>query len=391
MKRPGILTVLKWVAAIFMCCVMISCKNSKSGSEGLVIYVGTYGNSLYRFIFEENTETVVPLGQANAVNPSYLALGAENAKDGIYDVYAVSENGDSSAVMSFADDISMTSTGKCGSVGNDPCYLLFDRETNTVMTADYSGGSVSVFGVHDDGAVGDRIQCLEFEGSGPVAGRQAASHIHQLKFLDAPDGDRYLLATDLGADRIRVMKVRKTAQDGMTVMAPLEYLPELDIECGPGSGPRHIAVDTLKNRIYCITELSGELLVFGYSFDADGTLSVSLPDRILADRTGASGSADIHIHPTGKFIYTSHRLENDGICVFTVDGDGTVSRTGYCNTGKHPRNFVITPDGKYILVACRDDRTVEIYGIDSGTGDLSKAGKLLTLESDMPSCIVIAE
>ena len=77
--------------------------------------------------------------------------------------------------------------------------------------------------------------------------------------------------------------------------------------------------------------------------------------------------------------------------MFSVADDGSVIKTGYCRTGKHPRNFAITPDGTAMLVACRDDRTVEVYGIDPDSGALTYSGTKLRFAEDMPSCVVIAE
>ena len=171
----------------------------------------------------------------------------------------------------------------------------------------------------------------------------------------------------------------------------LSCLPECDIICGAGSGPRHMEVDTLRRRLYCLTELSGELLVFDFSFDCDGRPVFDMTGRFLADDLRAGGSADIHLHPSGDFLYTSHRLKKDGISVFSIAEDGSVTKVGYCRTGKHPRNFAITPDGKTMLVACRDDRSVEAYEIDPETGMLSYTGSRVKFAEDMPSCVRIAE
>ena len=295
MKKPGIIAAVTAVAAVALILAVSSCKKRDTGKSGLhegqVVYIGTYGSSFYRYIFDYPSGTFTPLGEAALANPSYIALGEENAKDGIYDLYAASEAGSDSGVYSYADDIMLTRTGGNRETGKDPCFLFFDRASNTVMTADYGGGSVSVFRVNDNGSVGERIQTLAFQGSGPVASRQEASHIHHLKFLPGHDGSgtRYLLASDLGADRIRVMKMEPlSGGPGTGEDHVLTYLPELDIMCGEGSGPRNMEVDTLRNRVYCLTELSGELLVFDFSFDGDGMPVFSLADRLLAD--------DLHGH-----------------------------------------------------------------------------------------------
>ena len=101
---------------------------------------------------------------------------------------------------------------------------------------------------------------------------------------------------------------------------------------------------------------------------------------IRADRVDARGAADIHISPDGKFLYASLRLKNDGIAVFSIADDGTLTDVGYQTTGVHPRNFNITPDGRFVLVACRDENAIEVYRRDAKTGLLKDTGTRISLE-----------
>ena len=81
------------------------------------------------------------------------------------------------------------------------------------------------------------------------------------------------------------------------------------------------------------------------------------------------------------------RLENDGISIFKVLKDGKLEKIGYANTGRHPRNFMITPDGKLLLVACRDDRSIQVFRIETD-GSLTQTQGKLTFSDDMPSSIL---
>jgi 6-phosphogluconolactonase (cycloisomerase 2 family) len=99
--------------------------------------------------------------------------------------------------------------------GADPCFVMMYQtgdNSRYMMTADYSGGSVSVFPVRD-GQIGERVDQMCFEGSGPVSSRQEASHIHQLKVVPGK-AEGYILATDLGADVIRLLKTGRTDSAG---------------------------------------------------------------------------------------------------------------------------------------------------------------------------------
>ena len=138
-----------------------------------------------------------------------------------------------------------------------------------------------------------------------------------------------------------------------------------------GSGPRHLTFAPNGNYAYLINELSGTVIAFEYK---DGNLKEI--QTIAADTVGAKGSGDIHISPDGKFLYASNRLKADGIAIFRIDSEnGKLTKTGYQLTGVHPRNFIITPNGKYLLVACRDSNAIQVYERDADTGLLTDIQK----------------
>ena len=136
----------------------------------------------------------------------------------------------------------------------------------------------------------------------------------------------------------------------------------------PGSGPRHLEFSAKGDRAYLLNELSGTVMVFERDLE-DGALT--LVQEIQADQSGARGSGDIHLSADGRFLYSSHRLQNDGIAIFRVLDGGRLEYVGYQNTGVHPRNFVISPSGDFILVACKGDNSIEVYRRDKKSGLLS--------------------
>lgn len=344
------------------------CGNADStGRTDLII--GTFGENIYLYSFDGETLEFTPRGRVEAKDASYALEEGDR-------IYAVSECGDGSGAYSFrkSGDGTAEMTADLRQTGNDPCFIMLTdgKDGRYLMTADYSGGSVSVFPIKE-GVIRDRCAQLTFSGSGPVTDRQEGSHIHQLKAV--PDMEGRILAADLGADVIRILD--SNPSDSACI---LSYAG--DIPCPPGSGPRHMEFGRGENGLilYCITELSGEVLVY------DAAAGFSLIQRIQADEVNAGGSADIHIHPSGRWLYTSHRLENDGISIFSISADGTLTKSGYAHTGKHPRNFMITSDGMFLLAACRDDRLIQTFRIGDD-GSLIPTGAELHLASDRPSSI----
>ena len=357
------------------------------GSEAKVsqLVIGTYGEHIYTYSFDHRQNKFEFQNKAQAHNASYALAGRLN--DGKTGIYAVSECGEESGVYSFEIDASdstgkgnIVQTGHKQQTGADPCFVLLYDEGKYMMTADYSGGSVSAFPI-ENGAVGDLCASLRFEGSGPITDRQESSHIHQLKVLPGQDS-KWILASDLGADVIRLIKPEITGADSGAKLA-LEHVK--DIPCPAGSGPRHMEFSQDGTVLYCIAELSGEVLVYDICHEG-GIPEFALKQQIQADEVNAGGSADIHIHPSGRWLYTSHRLKNDGISTFHIFPDGTLKKIGYTTTGRHPRNFMITNDGEYLLAACRDDRCLQVFQI-LPTGRLVQTGTTISFDEDKPVCI----
>lgn len=353
-------------------------ESADTANQEQTMLVGTYtagtSKGIYSFRFNEETGTSTALSAVEVENPSYLVPSA----DGKF-VYAVSEfNNEQAAANAFAFDkekgtFQLLNSQKTG--GEDPCYIITNGQN--VVTANYSGGSISVFPIAKDGSLLPASDVIKFEGSGADKERQEKSHLHCVRIT--PDG-KYLLADNLGTDQIHKFIINPSAnaenkESFLKEEAPAAFTVEA------GSGPRHLTFAPNGNYAYLINELSGTVIAFEYK---DGNLEEI--QTIAADTVGAKGSGDIHISPDGKFLYASNRLKADGIAIFRINPDnGMLTKAGYQLTGIHPRNFIITPNGKYLLVACRDDNTIQVYERDADTGLLTDIHK--DIKVDKPVCI----
>ena len=162
-------------------------ESTDTANQGLTMLVGTYtsGDSkgIYSFRFDEETGTSTALSTVEVENPSYLVPSA----DGIF-VYAVSEfNNEQAAVNAFAFDKEKGTFKFLNSQktdGEDPCYIITNG--NNVVTANYSGGSISVFPIAKDGSLLPASDVIKFEGSGADKERQEKSHLHCVRIT--PDG-----------------------------------------------------------------------------------------------------------------------------------------------------------------------------------------------------------
>lgn len=351
---------------------------SVSDENSLYLLVGTYTSGESEGIYVYQFDTVSGYSKyrsmVKAVNPSFLTV----SKDEKF-VYAVSENNDNSAAAyAFSFDkkssalqlLNMQKTG-----GADPCNIETDKFGKHVITANYSGGNLTVFDTNNDGSLSAAAQVINFTGKGINSERQEKSHIHCVKY--SPNG-RYLYATDLGTDKVYKFDV-STEKNG-------SYLNQGNpsfFKVPDGSGPRHLTFHPNGKHAYLISELSGTVDCFQYQESTGNLIGIQ---RVVADTLKAEGSADIHISPDGKFLYASNRLKGDGIAIFSINqSDGKLTKAGYQETGLHPRNFIITPNGKYLLVASRDNDAIQIFLRNSVTGLLEDTYK--NIELDMPVCL----
>lgn len=354
--------------------------------EKATLYVGTYGNSIHILEYDAATGTLVRKDSIPATNSSYIAFGQSQDI-----LYAVSE-GDSltSGLYTFKETAEgWTQMKFFNGTGEGPCYVFTVPGESKVVTADYSKGSFTVIGTNE-GIADTTLQQTGFEsrynGNPPTPKRQELAHIHQIQELPseicalAGVEGRYLLVTDLGNDNIKVARLNDE----------FPYMELVDtIECGAGSGPRHLEFNLKAGLMYCLTEISGEVLVWSVG-NNEGVPSFKEIQRVKVDACDAKGSGDIHLHPSGKWLYTSHRLEGDGISVLEVGPDGLVSKVGFRATGTHPRNFIFSPDAKRMLVACRDTHSIEIYDIDDATGLLSEKKSEIFIGEDKPVCLLFS-
>jgi 6-phosphogluconolactonase (cycloisomerase 2 family) len=240
------------------------------------------------------------------------------------------------------------------------------------VTANYGGGSLSVFPIEADGRLGDLSQLIAFAGHGTDSVRQASPHLHCVLF--SPDG-RYLFAADLGTDRLYRLEVGKGAGEYLR----RESLRSFDV--ASGTGARHFVFHPSGNFLYLLGELGGTVTVFAYK---DGELKFQ--QCVIADSYQVQGSADIRLTPDGRFLYASNRVEGDGLAIYAVNPmQGTLTRVGFQATGKHPRNFILSPDGRFLLVANRDSNQIQVFSIDAASGLLSDTHQ--DIRVSMPVCL----
>jgi 6-phosphogluconolactonase len=260
--------------------------------------------------------------------------------------------------------------------GGRPSHVTIDATGRFVVTIHYGQGSVALYPVQADGAVAAASHVVQHRGSGPNPTRQAGPHAHQATF--APD-NRLVLVNDLGIDKVLLYQLDR-AQARLIAHDP----PWATVR--PGAGPRHLAFHPNGDYVYVIGELDATITAFRYDA-ATGVLRVfQVVPTLPADFHGENLCADIHVHPSGRFLYGSNR-GHDSIAIFAINQHtGELTPHGHQSSlGQTPRNFAIDPTGAYLLAANQKSGTIATFHIDPKDGGLTPTGHVATTPA--PSCL----
>ena len=278
-----------------------------------------------------------PLGTAGLAaeteNPSFLAVHPNQRF--LYAVNEVSryEGSDAGSVSAFSIDRAtgtLTLLNRVSSRGGSPCHLELDRSGKWLFVANYGGGSVAAFPVHDDGKLGEASAFFQHTGSGVNAARQSGPHAHA-------DGR-------VAGQPVRAGRGSRAGQGVQLPAGPGQGRSRAGARSSrrspPGSGPRHLAFRPDGKFVYVLKEMLSAVVAFRY--DAGGgtlaelqTLS-TLPEGFSGENSGA----EIAAHPSGKFLYTSNRGD-DSIAIFRIDaaqGDAD-SRRARLDARQDPARF----------------------------------------------------
>lgn len=370
---------------------------SLGSGKKYVMYVGTYTDSgskgIYAYEYDAASGKVSPLGlAAETSNPSFLAVDARRKF-----LYAVNETHDykgatSGGVTAFAIDPKtwkLRELNEVASHGADPCYIALDKSGKYVLVANYNGGNVAAFPLSADGSVGESSSVVQDEGTvGPNKERQEKAHAH---WIETSARNRFAYVSDLGLDRVLIYKF--DPEKGMLTQGPSSGSPNekdfFSATLAPGTGPRHIAFSADGKFMYVLGELDSTVTVFAN--DANETYkSVQKISALPPGFSGKNDAAEIVMHPSGKFLYTSNRGD-DSIALFTVD-----QKTGRLtfgervpSGGKTPRNFALDPTGTYLLVANQESGNIVQFRIEGNAGRLNLVGEVAKVPA--PVCLVFVE
>jgi 6-phosphogluconolactonase len=361
--------------------------DSGEGSK-LWLYVGTYtgktSKGIYRFEFDPATGKLSDKALvAETTNPTFLAIHP-NKKF----LYAVGETGDfggkkTGAVNAYKIDPKtgdLTLLNQQASEGAGPCHLTVDKAGKNVLVANYGAGTAAVLPIEEDGKLGKATCSVQHKGTGGDPKRQEGPHAHSIN-LDA--ANKFAVVADLGIDKLMVYRFDGT--NGMIIPNDPPYT-----ELAPGAGPRHFTFHPNGKLAYAINELNSTITVMSYDSDKGSFTKLQSISTLPKDQKGETSCAEVVVHPSGKWVYGSNRGQGDtpsSIAIFKADEKtGELTASGHQGKGiKAPRNFVIDPTGKFMLVGNQGADTVIVFRVNEKTGALEATD--ISVEVGAPVCL----
>jgi len=348
-------------------------------------YVGSRNSNLKNPIFLCELD---PLEKAIYVLDSFPAPGGAGylalSPDGKY-LYATSgssipgeEGSGSVASFRILDNHQLEAINRQSSKGKGNCHVSSSPDGKYVFAANYGSGHATVLPVDEEGQLQEATSVISGSGSGPNKDRQKGPHAHMA--LTDPSGN-YLLVPDLGTDKVMNYRLkRKSGKLKANSSQPFLVLP-------PGSGPRHLAFHPSGKYTYILSEMSA--ILTACSFNAKNGVLEKINSASIVEEgfDGKRQSAAVRVHPNGKFVYATNRDDVSNLTVFCLNDEGGLEQLQiYKDIPYWPRDFNISPDGKYLVLAGARVNELRLYSIESETGLLTPTGASAKLSG--PICVV---
>jgi len=355
--------------------------DKRSSAMARFVYVGTYtapnvapggtrpstAVGIYVFRMDLRDGDLIPVQIVAAENPSLLALDPSQTH-----LYSCNEL-TAGRVSAYAIDpgngkISFLNTRSAD--GKDTTHLRVHPSGNYLLAANYTSGNFTVFRIQANGSIGPETANFQSvaNGTGPNPSRQEGPHAHQIiTDLDA----NHVFGVDLGADKVNVLNLNLGT--GALSANTVPFAP-----VASGSGPRHMAFHPNRRRAYVLDEVVSSVTVFDYEPARGAFIWRQTISTLPKNFTGTNTTAEIRIHPSGRFLYNTNRGHNS-VTMFEIDQkSGELDVIGWQSTlGELPRGMNIDPSGTFLYAANQNTDTIAVFRINQSNGKLESTGALV--------------
>jgi len=263
--------------------------------------------------------------------------------------------------------------GKQSTNDNGTTHIEVSKNGKSVLVCHYGGSGTTLIPLDKNGEMQSNISQIAHEGSSADPRRQTRPHPHGISISN---DSQFACVADLGNDHVEVFRI---SEKGLK--------PHGFWKAAPGAGPRHVSFHQNGKWLYCINELDSTLDVLEFETAKGQLRSIQTISTLPDDFTGSSSTAEVVVHPSGKFLYGSNRGHNSS-AVFSIDQtSGKLTLVEREPTGgDHPRFVGLEPSGKMYVAANMKDDNILSFKIDQKTGALKATGHVLKVAR--PMCVV---
>ena len=363
--------------------LMISAPVSRAAQNEFWVFIGTNthppskSKGIYRYRLDAASGRITDEGLAAEIgDPGWQKISSGGRF--LYTV-ATDQNHRRSIVAAYRVDFrtgALAALNQEATNGEDSTHLDVDPSRSCAMVANYNSGDISVMPINPDGTVAAPTAVIRHTGSSVDPERQTHPYVHSCN-ID-PSG-KFMLACDLGVDKIFIYRFDPASRSLSAADPPT-------VSVAPGAGPRHLSFHPNGKFAYLVTEMGGTVIAYSWDSEMGQLRPLQTVSTLPPTFRGFNKSAEVRIHPNGKFLYASNRGPDD-LAIFAVDpAGGTLKLVGFQPTGgKGPRDFAIDPTGNFLFAANQDSDSVTVFRIDSDTGMLTPTD--LTMHVPVPICV----
>jgi len=336
-----------------------------------LVYIGTRtggpGNGILAARFDPKTGALTGIGLvAEVERPTWVLPDAHRL------IYSVSETGAEAKIYSFSADVrtgALTQISRVSSGGGGATHMAINAKKPSILVANYGTGQVSVVPLRRGGVLLPVSSVQSNYGTGPSP-RQTQPHAHGVAI---DKGGRFVLASDLGADRIFVYRFDSATLKLSPAVTPF-------VAARPGSGPRHVVLHPGGKFAYVNSELTSEITSYSWNGKTGQLQPLTTLSTLPPGYTGANSSGEIAVSPDGRFLYASNRGE-DTLVVYAIDRitGGLTEIQRIASGGKKPWAFMPDPGGRWLLVANEGSDQVTVFARDPASGKLTATGQRLSV------------
>jgi 6-phosphogluconolactonase (cycloisomerase 2 family) len=300
---------------------------------------------IYRLDAKDGKLTPV---ETQAVDGAPGSLGVDPAKKNLFASLRSKSTLASYRIDPATGKLKQTSSAALGK-GENAAFVGTDRSGRWLISASYAAGKVVVHRLNDDGTIqSPAVQTVE-----------TAKTAHS--FVTDRD-NRFVFVPHVAPNA--VYQFRLDAATGKLT----------DAGKAPGgtdkAGPRHLAFHPTQNLAFSSDESGSSITA--YRFDpATGLKPVQTLSTLPADFKGENSTAEVKVHPSGKFVWVSNR-GHDSLAGFAIDSAGKLTTLGQTPTEKTPRSFDIEPDGRFVLSAGEGSGKLAVFAVDLDSGKLTR-------------------